>query len=68
MSKTILIILMLVISVASFIVYQSLQPPPGVDLKGSEEVLSLISAGSGVGSLLIAFVGLILQIRDRKND
>lgn len=66
MTKTHLIVLMVIIALASFYVYQSLQPPPGVDLKGGNEVLSLVSAGSGVGSLLIACVALILQIRDRR--
>ena len=62
MSKVILIIALLLIAIIAFYVYLSNQPPPGIETKGNEATIALISLIAGIISLLGSIMTFILKI------
>jgi len=66
MSKTILIIILLVITVVACYVYFSNKLPPGVEPKGSEVTVAWISLLTGIVSLLGTVLTLVLKIIEIK--
>lgn len=69
MGKIIAIIVLLIIAIIAFYFYLSNQLPPGVEAKGNETMVAVISLCTAIVSLLgsvITFIFKILEIKAKK--
>jgi CBS domain containing-hemolysin-like protein len=66
MSKTILIVVMLLVSIGAYYYYLSNQLPEGVEAKGEDLAKSYVSLATSIVSLLTAVVTLILKLSEMK--
>lgn len=68
MSKSILIIVLLIITVIAFYFYHANKLPPGVESKGNETTIALISLCTAIISLLGTVLTFILKIIEIQNN
>lgn len=68
MSKTILIIILLIISAVSFYFYFSNKLPPGIEAKGNETTIAIISLLTAIVSLCGTMLTFILKIMEVKSE
>ena len=66
MSKSILIVVLSLITIAGFYFYLSNKLPPGVEPKGNETIVALISLFTAIISLLGTVLTFILKIIEIK--
>lgn len=71
MTKTILIILFLIITIAGLFIYFSYKLPPGVEAKGNETMVALVSLCTAIVSFFSTILTVILkamEIRARRHE
>lgn len=62
LGRTWVIVAAIALSIAAFIIWQSVRVPPGVVPKGGEETVAWLALATSIVSLLTAIIGLIERL------
>jgi len=71
MLKSIIIIVLFLISVFAFYIYSLFHLPPGIEYKGNESTIAIISLITAIVSLvgsILAFMLKLIELRSNKSN